>query len=108
MTLFPLATFRSTKSAIKIHAQLDLRRPIPVCGFVSPPSLHDGNWLYNFRFEAVAIYLFDKGYTDFKRLYRIAASGAFFVTRASENLRFLRRASRPVDKSTRVLSKHMG
>ncbi len=44
MTLFPWATFRSTKSAIKIHTQLDLRGPIPVCVFVSPAGLHDVNF----------------------------------------------------------------
>lgn len=108
MTLFPWATFRSTKSAIKIHTQLDLRGPIPVCVFVSPASLHDVNWLDNLRFEAGAIYLFDKGYTDFQRLYRIATSGAFFVTRAKDNLRFARQASRPVDKTTGLRSDHLG
>lgn len=108
MTLFPWATFRSTKSAIKIHTQLDLRGPIPVCVFVSPAGLHDVNFLDKLSFEAGAIYLFDKGYTDFQRLYRIAASGAFFVTRAKDNLRFSRHASRPVDKSTGLRSDHMG
>jgi hypothetical protein len=77
MSLFPWATFRSTKSAIKIHAQIDLRGPIPVCIFVSPGSLHDVNWLDSLVFEPGAVYLFDKGYIDFRRLYRIAAAGAF-------------------------------
>ncbi len=108
MTLFPWATFRSTKSAIKIHTQLDLRGPIPVCVFVSPAGLHDVNFLDKLSFEAGAIYLFDKGYTDFQRLYRIAASGAFFVTRAKDNLRFSRHASRPVDKSAGLKSDHVG
>ena len=108
MTLFPWATFRSTKSAIKIHAQIDLCGPIPVCIFVSPGSLHDVNWLDALVFEAGAIYLFDKGYIDFRRLYRIAASGAFFVTRAKDNLRFSRQKSRPVDKATGVCSDHNG
>jgi len=108
MTLFPWATFRSTKSAIKIHAQIDLCGPIPVCIFVSPGSLHDVNWSDALVFEAGAIYLFDKGYIDFRRLYRIATSGAFFVTRAKDNLRFSRQKSRPVDKATGVCSDHIG
>ena len=41
LTMFPWATFRSTKSGIKLHAQIDLRGPIPVCVFVSPASMHD-------------------------------------------------------------------
>jgi len=76
--------------------------------FVSPGSLHDANWLDALVFEAGAIYLFDKGYIDFRRLYRIAASGAFFVTRAKANLRFSRQESRPVDKATGVRSDHIG
>ncbi len=62
MTLFPWATFRSTKSSIKIHAHIDLRGPIPVCIFLSPGSLHDVNWLDALVFEPGSIYLFDKGY----------------------------------------------
>ena len=108
MTLFPWATFRSTKSAIKIHTQIDLRGPIPVCIFVSPASFHDVNWLDALVFEPGAIYLFDKAYTAFRQFYHIAASGAFFVTRAKENLRFSRKESRPVDKPTGLQSDHVG
>jgi IS4 transposase len=59
-------------------------------------------------FESGSIYLFDKGYIDFARLQRIAASGAFFVTRAKENLRFARQKSRPVDKTLGLRSDQLG
>ena len=108
MTLFAWATFRSTKSGIKIHAQLDLRGPVPVCVFVSPASMHDVKWLDMLVFESGAIYILDKGYIDFSRFQRIAASGAFFVTRAKENLRFARQESRPVDKTTGLRSDQVG
>jgi hypothetical protein len=32
--------------------------------------------------EAGAIYVMDRGYVDFGRLYRLHQAGAFFVTRA--------------------------
>lgn len=108
MTLFAWATFRSTKSGIKIHAQLDLRGPVPVCVFVSPASMHDVKWLDMLVFESGGIYILDKGYIDFSRFQRIAASGAFFVTRAKENLRFTRQESRPVDKTTGLRSDQVG
>jgi hypothetical protein len=108
MTLFAWATFRSTKSGIKIHAQLDLRGPVPVCVFVSPASMHDVKWLDMLVFESGAIYILDKGYIDFSRFQRIAASGAFFVTRAKENLRFARQESRVVDKTTGLRSDQVG
>ena len=108
LTMFPWATFRTTKSGIKVHTQIDLRGPIPVCVFVSPASMHDVKWLDMLAFEAGAIYIFDKGYTDFARLHCIAASGAFFVTRAKDNLRFARQESRPVDKTTGLRSDQVG
>lgn len=108
MTLFAWATFRSTKSGIKIHAQLELRGPVPVCVFVSPASMHDVKWLDMLVFESGAIYILDKGYIDFSRFQRIAASGAFFVTRAKDNLRFARQESRPVDKTTGLRSDQVG
>jgi hypothetical protein len=54
--------------------------------------MQDVKWLDMLVFESGAIYLFDKSYIEFFRLQRIAASGAFFVTRAKENLRFARQA----------------
>ena len=51
-------------------------------------------------FEPGSFYLFDRGYLDFQRLYRIHTSGAFFVTRAKRNMGFRVVASRPVDKRT--------
>ena len=108
LTMFPWATFRSTKSGIKVHTQIDLRGPIPVCVFVSQASMHDVKWLDMLVFESGAIYLFDKGYIDFARLQRIAASGAFFVTRAKDNLRFARQESRAVDKTTGLRSDQVG
>jgi len=42
----------------------------------------------------------DRGYLDFERLYDLHQARAFFVTRAKRNLRFRRRYSNEVDKST--------
>jgi hypothetical protein len=52
LTMFPWATFRSTKSGIKMHTQIDLRGPIPVCVLVSPASMHDVKWLDMLVFES--------------------------------------------------------
>jgi len=50
----------------------------------------------------------DRGYMDFRRLNRLAGAGAFFVTRAKDNLRFSRQHSRPVDSSTGLRSDQVG
>ena len=41
------------------------------------------------KYKPGAYYLLDKGYVSFKRLYKIEASKAFFVTRAKVNMRYV-------------------
>jgi len=50
--------------------------------------------------EAGAIYIMDRGYMDFSRLYTIHQSSAFFITRAKRNLQFKRLYSHIIDKTT--------
>jgi hypothetical protein len=110
LTLFPWADFRSTKAGIKMHTQIDLRGPIPTCIYISNARQHDVLWLDHLRFEPGAFYVIDRGYMDFKRLKLIANAGAFFVTRAKDNLRFSRQRSLPVDCATApgVISDQLG
>src|SRR5665811_102289 len=49
-------------------------------------------------------YVIDRGYVDFRRLYRFTTCSAFFVTRAKRGLDFTRRARRRVDKATGLRS----
>ena len=83
MSLFPWALFRSTKSAVKIHTLLDLRGAIPAFIYLSDGKTHDTKVLDMLVFEPGAFYVMDRGYMDFKRLYRLHQAGAFFVTRAN-------------------------
>ena len=108
LTLFPWADFRRTKAGIKLHTQLDLRGPIPTCLHITGARQHDVLWLDELIFEPGAFYVMDRGYMDFRRLNRIACAGAFFVTRAKDNLRFSRQHSRPVDYQTGLRSDQIG
>ncbi len=54
--------------------------------------------------ETGAIYLFDRGYLDFARLFVFAQAGAFFITRSKQHAQYYRRQSHPIDKSTGVRS----
>jgi hypothetical protein len=102
LSVFPWAKFRKTKAAVKLHTLLDLRGNIPVVISITNGKTHDVNALDDLVFEPGAIYIFDKAYVDFARLYRIHQSLAFFVTRAKSNFAFKRLYSQPVDKSTGV------
>ncbi len=108
LTLFPWADFRSTKAGIKMHTQIDLRGPIPTCIYITGARQHDVLWLDHLAFEPGAFYVMDRGYMDFKRLNLIARAGAFFVTRAKDNLRFTRQLSFPVDHASGLRSDQMG
>jgi hypothetical protein len=103
LSLFDWAPFRSTKAAIKLHTLLDLRGAIPAFIHISDGKLHDVNVLDILIVEAGSFYIMDRGYLDFARLYAIDQAGAFFVTRAKENLDARRVYSHPVDRTSGVV-----
>ncbi len=100
LSLFPWAQFRQKKSAVKLHTLLDLRGSIPTVVIVTGGQIHEVNILDQLFWEAGAFYLMDRGYLDFRRLYRLHQSGAFFVTRAKKRFDCRRLYSQVVDKST--------
>jgi hypothetical protein len=102
LSLFPWAKFRQRKGAIKLHTLLDLRGSIPILIYVTQGKTHEVNLLDDLIIEPGAIYLFDRGYLDFARLYKIHQCGAFFIIRAKSNFRFRRIYSQPVDKAKGV------
>jgi hypothetical protein len=104
MSLFPWAKFGSTKAAIKLHTLMDLRGCIPSVIVISRGNLHDVNILDELVFETGAIYIMDRGYLDFARLFRITQDSAFFVTRTKKNTQFRRLYSHEVDRSIGVIA----
>ena len=104
LSLFPWAHFRSTKAAVKMHTLLDLRGNIPSFIHVSDGKLHDVHALDMLVPEAGAIYVMDRGYVDFGRLYRLHQAGAFFVTRAKSSLDAHRVYSTATDRTTGVVA----
>ena len=99
LSVFPWAKFRKTKGAVKLHTLLDLRGNIPSFISITDGKVHDVNVLDELIPEAGSIYLMDRGYLDFKRLYKMHQYSAFFVTRTKKNTTFRRMYSAPVDKS---------
>jgi IS4 transposase len=53
--------------------------------------------------EPGALYVMDRGYLDFARLYRLTQAAAFFVIRAKRNFKFYRVQSRPVDTESGLI-----
>jgi hypothetical protein len=104
LSLFPWAHFRLTKAAVKMHTLLDLRGNIPSFIHISDGKLHDVHALDMIVPEAGAIYVMDRGYVDFSRLYGLHEAGAFFVTRAKSNLNAHRVYSAATDRKTGVIA----
>jgi IS4 transposase len=102
LALFPWAEFRKRKGAVKLHTLLDLRGNIPSVIIITTGKIHDVNILDELIIEAGAIYVMDRGYLDFARLYKIHHTLAFFVTRTKINFSRKRLYSMPVDKSTGI------
>ena len=99
LSLFPWAIFRKSKGAIKLHTLLDLRGNIPTFVRITDGKFHDVNILDILIPEAGSIYLLDRAYIDYARLYALHLYGAFFIVRAKSNLNFKRLYSRSVNKS---------
>jgi len=102
LSVFPWAHFRRTKAAIKLHTLLDLRGDIPTFIWITDGKVHDVNALDHLIPEPGAIYIMDRAYLDFKRLYQMHQSSAIFVTRSKTNTGLRRIYSHKVDKSTGV------
>jgi hypothetical protein len=103
-SLFPWALFRSTKSAVKIHTILDFRGAIPAFIYLFDGKTHDTKVLVMLVFEPGSFYVMGRGYMDSQRLFRLHQAGAFYMTRAKDNLRARRVYSAPTDRSTGVIA----
>jgi len=73
-----------------------VKTSIPTFLHISNAKVHDVNILDLIQFEAGSFYVVDKAYIDYRRLYRLHNQGAFFVTKAKDNMRFNRIYSMPV------------
>ena len=108
LSLFPWATFRKSKAAIKLHTMIDLRGNIPEFILITNGKVHDVNAMDFISYQPGAYYVMDRGYLDFGRLFKLTQSRAYFVIRAKSNTKFKRQYSRPVDKATGIQCDQIG
>jgi hypothetical protein len=100
LSLFPWARFRKSKGAVKLHTLLDLRGSIPSFISITDGKVHDVNILDELLPEPGSIYIMDRGYLDFERLFLLHQYLAFFIIRSKSNTKFRRLYSHRIDKST--------
>ena len=102
LSVFPWARFRKTKGAVKLHTLLDLKGDIPSFIWITDGKVHDVNVLDHLIPEPGSIYVMDRAYLDFRRLYQLHQCLAIFVTRSKTNTGLRRLYSHKVEKSTGV------
>jgi len=100
LSLFPWARYRPKNAAVKMHTLLDLHGNIPAFISVVPAKIHEIHVLDQLVVEPGSIYLVDRAYLDFQRLYTLKQALAFFIIRARKNFYFQRVGSHPVDQQT--------
>lgn len=108
LNVFWWAKFRKAKGGIKLHTLFDITTQIPAFIHITAATVNDVNAMDHIPYESEAYYIFDRGYVDFTRLYRITLLSAYFVVRAKSNLKFERMYSRKIDKSTGVMCDQIG
>ena len=99
LSVFKWAKFKTTKAGIKLHTLLDLKGNIPIFIHITEAKIPDVKILDILEFEKDALYVMDRGYLSFERLYKIHSAEAYFVIRAKKGLSFRRLYSHKVDKS---------
>jgi len=104
LSLFPWASFRRAKGAVKLHTMIDLQAAIPVFIDVTHGKVHDVTVLDHVVFQPGSYLVMDRGYIDFQRLYQIHQAMTYFVVRSKDNLQFRRQVSRAVDKASGLRS----
>jgi hypothetical protein len=87
LSLFQWA-FRTTKGGIKVHTLFDVVTQIPTYIHITEAKVHDVNAMDDIPYEPYAFYIFDKGYFDLARLYRINIIDSFFVIRQKSHLNY--------------------
>ncbi len=108
LNIFWWAKFRKAKAGIKLHTLYDVVTQIPTFIHITPATINDVNAMDVIPYETGAYYVFDRGYVDYRRLYKIAQLSAFFVVRAKSNLQFRRIYSNNVDEKTGVQCDQIG
>src|SRR5690606_38999275 len=82
----------------------DVRGNIPCFVRFSTAKVADSRVLDDLVPEPGSYYVMDRGYNDFKRLYRWELAKAFFIVRCRKNITFVRRGRRDIDRTSGLRS----
>jgi hypothetical protein len=108
LNVFWWATYKRQKGGIKLHTLYDVQTQIPDFLVVTPASVNDVNGMDYIDYQRGSYYIFDRGYNDFARLYRVHINRSYFVFRAREKVKFRRIYSIKKEQNTGIKSDQIG
>lgn len=76
------------KGGIKVHTVINADEKVPSLVWFSPATTHDHNFLEKLKYDDNTIYVFDKGYNDYKAFKHFTDKGTGFVTRIKDNANY--------------------
>lgn len=100
------AKHRRRKAAAKTHMRLNLQSLLPSFVIIDTAGEHDNKRARELcaGVKSGEIVLFDKGYVDFGHLRDLDERGAFWVTRAKDNLAYEVISKMPPSKDDKILA----
>jgi len=73
------------KGGIKLHSVINVDEAVPKMVWFSSAATHDHILLDKLKLDSNTIYVFDKGYNDYKAFEKFSFSQTGFVTRIKDN-----------------------
>ena len=104
LAVFPWATFRRTKAAVKLHVGLDQAGQLPSFVSLTEGKRGDVTVARTWRFPAGSVVVADRAYLDFKWLHQLQTGSVTFVTRLKRGVRYRVTHEHDVRPETGVLA----
>ena len=104
LSVFPWASFRSTKGAIKLHVGLNHDGYLPEFVTITEGKTSDVEMVRTLTFPSGSIVVVDRGYNDYDWYNQLTEKGIFFVTRLKANAQYRVINRQPVLKNKGLTS----
>ena len=86
------------KGGIKVHTVMNVDEAVPKMVWFSPATTHDHVLLSKLKMDPNTIYVFDKGYNDYKAFQKFCNHQTGFVTRIKDNAVFESVEKQPIEE----------
>lgn len=104
LSVFPWASFRSTKGAIKLHVGLNHDGYLPEFVTITEGKTSDVEMVRTLTFPSGSIVVVDRGYNDYDWYNQLTEKDVFFVTRLKANAQYRVINRQPVLKNKGMTS----